>query len=865
MKKLFYILTAAAAVFALGSCKQPDEGEPVHQDTVIFEIDDLEALPAAAGTFTVGVNTNVPFTVEVPDDVDWLRYLETKAAAPEPPVKKTVEFEVDLNEADAMRQARVKFLDSAGEQLKALTIIQKAGGGIEFEVAQADEVPVSGAVITLAVSSNVPYEAKPEVDWITVKSVTATATELEIASNGTVEPRDGKVNFFREGTENLIGFVEIHQMEPNVIIKTVDGVYGYASVSEAMTRYNTQTEGEVELILAKGTHTGNIIIDSNKVPITITGNGVATLDGTIETCSDGLTVKDLVIAPSKGVKPTFSTGYNYEFGIFVHHCGTGTRLENVTLDMSGLATDATGIFLLSEGEAGTKTDIIKNCVIDGGNGGHRLIQAYGAKANITGSTFKNPYSSYAVRFGDSESQILLSSNTFEGTAACAVHFNNLTNSVITLGNGTKDTNKFAETFTTHYKANTDVTAGGNQFSPVVTYADGVLSIYVDPNAPATLERVWGYYNGSRGEWDDQITSCANWNRNGIISGNYVYVTIAGNEDGMYGVAVFDLFTGEYIRTITNGFTKEGRFWTSGIVKMAAYDDDVIYVCNMAMSSSESSQDLVIYRLIEPDSEGVPTAAEVAGRYTVPAGERYGDKMTCYGDNNDGLLLFVSFYDNKDAHQYRQEVEFRLTEGVIGSEPDAFSNALAGRGGSITGGIYILAAHGTGANATRQAIYGSNFEMRFVVGWWWGDLDQWYNCRIDENGGWEAENSSIFTGVGYFDNSCMDPKLFWVNGIRYLAYTVVNLDESGYSNGFLRVVRIPDADGSSAYPMLNILWAAKDNAAAFQRYPIGDPDDFEAVGHETTNKTAFCDAAYVGDDIYILSGVTSTGMSVFKVE
>ena len=45
----------------------------------------------------------------------------------------------------------------------------------------------------------------------------------------------------------------------------------------------------------------------------------------------------------------------------------------------------------------------------------------------------------------------------------------------------------------------------------------------------------------------------------------------------------------------------------------------------------------------------------------------------------------------------------------------------------------------------------------------------------------------------------------------------------------------------------------------------DSDDFSAVGHETTNKTGYCDVAYRGDDIYILSGVTSTGMSVFKVE
>lgn len=865
---------AAAAVYAVDSCKQIPENPDVPQPTTIFEIDDLEALPAAAGTFTVGVNTNVDFTVEVQDDVNWLRYLSTKSAAPaESATKKSVEFEIDLNEEDAMRQARVKFLDSAGEQLKALTIIQKAGGGIEFETAPVDDVPVSGGVITIEVTSNVPYEARPEVDWITVKSVTATATELQIASNGTVEPRDGKVNFYREGTDNLIGFVEIHQMEPNVIVKTPEGSIGFESIVMANLEYLALESGPVEIVLAKGTHKGDFAAHSAGVPLTLTGNGVATLDGTIEIDGAPVTVKDLTIAPSaEGTLPVFDTDFKYQHGIFVHRAGYGVRIENVSIDMSKLGADATGIFLLSEGENGTQTDIVKNCVVDGGSAGHRLMQAYGAKVNITGSTFKNPYSSYAVRFGNKGGQILLASNIFEGTAACAVHFNNLEESTITLGNGTKDNNKFTGTFEMNYKANTDVAAAAasNTFAPPVAYEGGKVSVIVDPNAPATLERVWGYYNGSRGEWDDEITSCPNWNRNGIISGKYVYVTIAGNEDGKYGVAVFDLFTGEYIRTITTGFTKEGRFWTCGIVKMAAEEGDVIYVCNMAMSSSESSQDLVIYRLIEPDSEGVPTAAEVAMRYTVPNGERYGDKMTAWGSSNDGLLTFVSFYHDSSVKQYRSFVEFLLTADVINPEPhinatNANVIALAGKAGAQTGGIYLWASTTTEDNATRQGIYASNFDIRFVSAYWYSKFEGYYNFLTDRNHSWGEDPGSILTNVGYYDANALDPRLVFIDGIRYFVYTVVELDSASKSSGYLRMVRIPDATGNSGLPLFDVCWAVKDDASAFQRYPIGDPDDFLAVGHESTNKTGYCDIAYRGNDIYVLSGVTSCGMSVFKVE
>jgi len=867
MKKLINTILAAAAVFGLFACTQPEPETPKAPATV-FEIDDLEALPADAGTFSVGINTNVAFTVSVPSDVSWLRYVETKAAEQTAPAtRKTVTFEIDLNEADAMRQARVSFLDSAGEVLKIFTVIQKAGGGIQFEIGTPPDASVAGEIITLDVTSNVPFDVVPEVDWITVNSKTQTSIELMVDSNGTTEARDGVVNFFREGTDKLIGTVTIHQMEPDIIIKSPDGTSGYQSVIVANLAYMALTSGPAEITFAKGTHEGDFVLQSGSVPVTITGNGVATLDGTIEINGVQATIKDLSIAPSKeGALPIFETSYNYQHGIFVHKAGYGLRIENVKIDMSNLASDATGIFLLSEGEKGTQTDIIRGSTIDGGASGHRLMQAYGAKASITGNTFVNPYSSYAVRIGESGGDVLVSGNTFTGTPSCGVHFHNLKNSTITLGNGSKDTNKFGE-IATPYKANSDVTGDGNTFAPPVTYSDEVVSIVVDPNAPATLSRVWGKYNGSTGAWDDEITDCSNWNRNGIISGDYVYVPICGNEEGKYGVAVFDLYTGDYIRTITNGFTKEGRFWTSGIVKMAGYDSDVIYVCNMAMG--DSNQDLVVYRMIEPDSEGVPTKAEEAMRYTVPAGERYGDKMTSYGTDEDGLLMFVSFYDNTAAKTYRQEVEFRLTSGVINSTPDALSNALAGKGGALTGGVYILSAHNTGANSTRQALWANNFEMRFVVGWWWGNaLDQWYNCRIDDNADWGSDPGSIFTNVGNYDSSCLDPRLAFIGGIRYLLYTVVEQDSDNRSSGYLRMVRTPDAAGTSAYGLLNAFWAVRDDASAFQRYPIGDTDDFLAVGSEGTNKTGFCDIEYKGEngeEVYVLSGITSTGMSVFKVD
>lgn len=863
MKQILnYLAAAALCLIALGSCQKPVETDPTTDNTVVFEIEDIDAIPASAGTFSLNVKTNRVFTVEVPSDIAWLRYVETKSAeAVAEASTKAVVFEVDKNEEDAMRQARVKFLASDGSELKTFTIIQKAGGGIEFEIEKPEDVPVEGASITLAVTCNVPFTAAPAegIDWITVTGTATASVTLQVASNGSIEARDGVVNFYREGTENLIGYVELHQMEPNVILAG----NGYSTIAEAMEAYNALPASDaVEMILAKGTHAGHIAVAEGKAPLTISGNGVATLDGAVEVDRVAVTVKDLTIACStEGSLPQITSAYNYPFGIMVHSAGYGVRIENVRIDMSNLHSDATGIFLLGE-NTGTSMDYVRNSTIDGGASGHRLMQIYGGVATITGNTFANPYSSYAIRIGNSGNDLLLSSNTFNGNSGCGVHFYSLKSSKITLGNGTKDTNKFADTITTPYKADSDVTSEGNSFAPVVTYADGIVSVYIDPDAPATLSRVWGYYDGSYGTWDDDICKGSNWDRNGIISGNYVYVTLCGNTDETYGVAVFDLYTGEYIRTITQGFTKEGRFWTAGIVRLDGYEDDVIYVSNMAMGSS--GQDLVIYRLVEPDSEGIPTKAEEAHRYTVPEGERYGDKMTSYGSDEDGLLLFVSFY-KLETETYRHQIEFKLTAGVIEDDLHNQSAALVGRTGAVTGGIYIFIAQGTGDGATRQALYATNSEIRFVVGWWYSKPDMWYNVLTDTSHSWSEDPGSVLTGVGYYDSCALDPRLFFSDGVRYLAYTVVEQDSEGYASGYLRVVRCPDADGTSLYPLFNIFYAVKDDASAFQRYPIGDPDDFGAVGYESTNKTGFCDVAYRGDDIYILSGVTSTGISLFKVD
>ena len=857
MKRIYYLIAVMLFVIA---CNPKQEPDPIPEDT--FEVGEIEALSAQAQTFTVNVKTTVDFEVVMPTDAPWLTYLATKAVEVR---TNSVEFSVSLNEEDSMRQTSVTFKSKDGKYSKNLAVMQKAGGGIHIEIQDVDDVPVEGGTIEIAVTSNVPFSVTSEDDWLTPEAAAESVTVI-VAPNPGVEPREGKLLFFREGTDKKIAICTIRQSEPHVILANA----GYANLASALEAYVTlDGNTPVTMVLDGTTHTGHITVGPDNAPLTIEGNSSAILDGCIEIKGNAVTVSGLKIASSTtGTTPEFetSTRFNFPFGIMVHDAGFGVNIVDTEIDMTNLDADATGIFLIAE-ETGSLRDVIRNSTIDGGTG-HRLMQIYSAKASLTGNTFKNPYTSYAIRVGDPGGDVLLANNIFEGTSACAVHFFSLTDSKITLGTGSRDNNRFSDQYADPYKANSDVTTAGNMFSPAVEYYEGVVTVKADPTAMPALTRVWGLYNGKKGTWDDAITDRTNWNRNAVVSGNYVYVPIAGSADGQYGVAVLSAADGSYIRTITQGFQPEGTFYTCGIAKLPATDGDVIYVSNMALGGS--NQKLMIYRLADYDSEGIPTKAEVAlDGYQVPGTERLGDKMTSFNTNEDGLLFFVSF--TKDGVQ-RFSIEFKVSNGMISSDPVA-SPYLSTAAGNSTASIHMFMAQTTGDNATRQAFYGSNFDFRYLVAWWWGTAvpDGWYQLAIESGAGGNVVDSeghnvySDFTAVGNYDANANDPCHFTIGGEHYLAYVTVHLDAQSRSYGYLKFIHIPMSGITATYPVMAAMYKNKDNAASFQIYPIGDSDDYFASGHESTNKTGFCDVMQTGDETYILAGITSTGVSMFKVE
>ena len=93
----------------------------------------------------------------------------------------------------------------------------------------------------------------------------------------------------------------------------------------------------------------------------------------------------------------------------------------------------------------------------------------------------------------------------------------------------------------------------------------------------------------------------------------------------------------------------------------------------------------------------------------------------------------------------------------------------------------------------------------------------------------------------YDAYANDPILFFIGSERYIAYVTVLMDQDSKAYGYLRLIHVPvSGDIKANYVVQVAMWRIRNNDACFQRYAIGDPDDYFAVGHETTNKTGFCD-------------------------
>ncbi|MBQ9310574.1 MAG: hypothetical protein IJ222_06890 [Bacteroidales bacterium] len=645
--------------------------------------------------------------------------------------------------------------------------------------------------------------------------------------------------------ESQILPINVTFTDADITSKITIGSTGYPTIQAAV---EAAKAGDVVKVAA-GVYDEHILIDGKA--ITIQGAGETTVINSVELFKAAATVKDLTIKVVSYVNPVTETDLaanlnGNSFGIFIRRSGYGATFDNVTIDMTDAHANATGIFTYGTKEERTDAyDVFQNGTING-VADKRNAQLYNAKLKLLNNTIISGHHDYGIRFCFSDdasaTDAVVENNVFKsagGTSTAAIQLlNKFSGSKFSFSGNTQDGSfKWLITAANYWlKENNSVSgvilgrgsATANQ-SEYVQKAEGLAT------------RAWGYFN-SEGDWDnDMVTTRNEWNRSAVITSDYIYIPVAGNADGQYGVAVFNRRTGAFVETITSGFNtgSDQTFRTCGIARLGSK----IFVSNLA----RNGQTLRIYELNTESKSATEVLSYVTKgtRDNADQNLRLGDKMSAWGDLTKGVLGFTD-YDGKGY------VEFRIKDNVWDTEAKTSTGEFQRKVAlSQIGGIYWTDGNVSTAvdgGGERHGIYASNREVNFRVTYCYGQVDYLYGGT----GYWLSTEQGL-------ESNMMDPRWFWYSdGNKYLAYVSSTGTIGGKASGYLKIVK-----------MVGDTWLAQLQGIPTQSvvgvYPLGSATDVNATGNVNSNQQGFCDIYNDGEGgVWIAAGLSECGISLFQM-
>jgi len=174
------------------------------------------SLSYEATTIDVEVKYNVDFDVVIPDDCkDWIYQVSTKSLG-----SKTYTFSISKNDTYDNREGSITFKQKDGPLSATISVHQGREDGLfltktEFEISQESQT------VIVELKSNVDYEARSEVDWISVvstKGLQPFQITLSVDENPSEEAREGIVTVMQKGG-GLTGSITIKQEGDRQFIK----------------------------------------------------------------------------------------------------------------------------------------------------------------------------------------------------------------------------------------------------------------------------------------------------------------------------------------------------------------------------------------------------------------------------------------------------------------------------------------------------------------------------------------------------------------------------------------------------------------------------------------------------------------------
>ena len=582
-----------------------------------------------------------------------------------------------------------------------------------------------------------------------------------------------------------------------------------------------------------------------KVPVVIDGKAPATtLNGSFEIKGVKANIKNMTLNPTiNSTTKMYKEGYgrtnsSHAFGVEIISSGYGCVIENLTINVAGLiAANAeatpTAIYVGDKLAENNEPDIIQNNTINWA--GQRDAQLYGALVKFIGNTVNG---GLYVRVGYAGGKVWLSQNTFNDVTK-SFDFNNPTNTKVIFGDGMHEDDNVYNGKLPTLNATLDADKK-NVFFPAIQ-SDGQVVVEGGP-----LTRVWHKSYLLDDTWDDDLKPArTDWNRNAAICGEFIYIPVVNNK----AVGIFDL-EGNYVTTIS-GFNGAGTFTVDAITTLG----DAVYVACCGGTSKWVNGDLTIYKLNGKNAAGMYTGFDVAAVYAKTAmadNARYGDRMTSFGTDEEGALIFVDY----TYAENRGSLLFHVQNGVVNPEPFKPAYLVTNENTSAMNGIYILQG---GPGSAQVGLYAGNQADARVVA-----LDNWFS-----GGGWWNQllpDGSYGRLPALNDANMNDPRIFSAGGKDYVAYVSSNSDTgTKTTRASLKIVEISATGANLLERLFNTCKDSETLKAATTEYGLvvpGDPAVRDTFG--ASNGTGYCGVTVVGGVTYVFAGADTVGMSLFKV-
>lgn len=236
------------------------------KDAILLSSDKVE-IPQDGATFSVDVNSNVDYTIEIPSSCSsWIDRTSapSKAYVTRSLTKSTPYFRVSSSESYDKREGEIYFkYNDITETLK----VYQSGGAILVLNQDSYHLEGKATSINVQLKSNIDYSVSISDDWITEvssRAVSSSSKNFNIAVNRTGKTRKGKITFTSsDGSKTAV--VTVTQ---ETIVQATDLKLSFdklAYIGESYTIYVTSTPS-------------NAITDyewssSNTDILTVNGNG----------------------------------------------------------------------------------------------------------------------------------------------------------------------------------------------------------------------------------------------------------------------------------------------------------------------------------------------------------------------------------------------------------------------------------------------------------------------------------------------------------------------------------------------------------------------------------------------------------------